>query len=146
MEKYFYIFGKTFQELLETLKADGVSTMADLFAADPLHNIQRESGRLGSDYDVFSKQNVEEMLQCFCEDVTNPGDVSTYFVSTSSWPLERYYLEIGRSWFWMVRLVFRQAEMESSVCSAAREPAIFTFVTRPMLCNNRKNPYITSIQ
>lgn len=76
MEKYCCTFDVTLQELLNTTEANGMLLEVDLFVTYPFYNIRRESGRSRSDYDVFAKQDIAEMLQ-FSEDAMKPGEADT---------------------------------------------------------------------
>lgn len=72
LDKYCHFFDVLFQEVLATLEMDFISVQADLLATDPRYNIRRESGQPGSEYDIFTKQHLAEMLY-LREDMLKPG-------------------------------------------------------------------------
>lgn len=94
--KYCHVFDVPIQYLFDTLKADGVSPKFDHFVKNPSYIIRREPGRSDSDYDVFSKQYIADMLQLW-EDIMKPGAWPHILLGRPVRPLDRSYPEMGES-------------------------------------------------
>lgn len=118
-----------FQESLDTLKTDEVPTIADPFVAGPPYNTPREYERSGLENDVFSKQNIAEILY-LCENVKKPGDMGTYFALATSSPTEQMLSKNG--WYLIENSLMGlwQIEMEKSKCSSARRKTMFRTICR----------------
>lgn len=71
LEKYYRFFDVPFQKLLGTLEIKSIFVQVDILATDLPCSIRRESGRPGSEYDLFTNQHVADTLQ-LCENEWKP--------------------------------------------------------------------------
>lgn len=79
--KLYLLFDVPFQELFDKLEIQGFFVQVDPFATVSRYNIRRQSDRPGSEYDVFPKQFVADLLQ-HSEDILDPGAHAHPFFSS----------------------------------------------------------------
>lgn len=69
LKTYCNIYDVRFQDLPETMELSGISLFerVEFVLTDPPYNIRRERGRSNSDYDVFTLQDMNELVGLFSE-------------------------------------------------------------------------------
>lgn len=63
LEKFCLFFDVPFEDLFDTPKMKCISIQVNLLSNDHAYKICRKLGRLSSEYDVFTKQHVADMVK-----------------------------------------------------------------------------------
>lgn len=143
MQKYCYLFLASFQERLNSLRADSVSPKADLFEADTFFNIWREYGHSRPDYDFFANRTIVEMPS-FVKKIWIRVRMDKYFDPPLSSSTGQMPSRNEGKLILDYRMGFRQIKMERSVWSVAMRKFLFMFFIRAMFCNIRGSPFVRS--